>query len=71
MLNQCPLVLEGVTLAEMIQFVVEVLVDLAAGTILYEKAAEDTESSHPHNLPIRVVSGMISIVRSQCIYQFL
>jgi hypothetical protein len=33
-LNQCSLVLEGVTLAEMVKFVVKVLVDLAAGTIL-------------------------------------
>ena len=33
-LNQCPLVLEGVTLAEVVEFVVEVLIDLAAGTVL-------------------------------------
>jgi hypothetical protein len=33
-LNQCSLVLEGVTLAQVVEFVVEVLVDLAASTIL-------------------------------------
>lgn len=33
-LDKCTLVLEGVTLAEMVEFVVEVLVDLACGTVL-------------------------------------
>jgi hypothetical protein len=32
-LNECSLVLEGVTLAQVVEFVVEVLVDLAAGTV--------------------------------------
>jgi len=32
--NQCSLVLEGITLAQVVEFVVEVLVDLAAGTVL-------------------------------------
>jgi hypothetical protein len=49
-LNQCALVLEGVTLAEMVQFVIEMLVDLATGTVLHEKTAEDTESAHPYDL---------------------
>ena len=49
-LNQRSLVLEGVTLAEVVEFVVEVLVNLAAGTILHKKAAEDSESSHPYDL---------------------
>jgi hypothetical protein len=34
MLDECALVLEGVTLAEMVKFVVKVLIDLAAGTVL-------------------------------------
>ena len=34
MLNETTLVLEGVTLAAVVQLVVEVLVDLAAGTVL-------------------------------------
>lgn len=50
MLNQCSLVLESVTLAEMIQFVVEMFVDLAAGTILNEKTAKNAKSAHPNNL---------------------
>jgi hypothetical protein len=33
-LNQRSLVLEGVTLAEVVEFMVEVLVDLTAGTVL-------------------------------------
>lgn len=33
MLDQGSLVLEGVTLAEMVQLVVEMLVDLARGTV--------------------------------------
>jgi hypothetical protein len=41
-LNQCSLVLEGVTLAEVVEFVVEVLVDLAAGTVLDQKTAQDS-----------------------------
>ena len=41
------LVLEGVTLAGVVQLVVEVLVDLAAGTVLDEKTAEDAETAHP------------------------
>jgi hypothetical protein len=36
MLNQRPLVLECVTLAEVVKFVVEVLVNLAAGTVLHK-----------------------------------
>lgn len=29
MLNQCPLVLEGITLAQMVELMIQVLVDLA------------------------------------------
>lgn len=49
-LNQCALVLEGVTLAQVVEFVVKVFVDLAACTVLDEKAAENTETAHPDNL---------------------
>jgi len=35
-------VLEGVTLAEVVQLVVKVLVDLASGTVLNEETTEDT-----------------------------
>lgn len=51
-LNQCPLVLEGVTLAQVVELVVKVLVDLAAGTVLDEKTAEDSETAHPDNLAV-------------------
>jgi hypothetical protein len=49
-LNECALVLEGVTLGEVVELVVKVLINLAAGTILDEKATEDTESTHPNDL---------------------
>lgn len=50
MLNQGSLVLEGVTLAGVVQLVVQVLVDLAAGTVLDQEAAEDTQAAHPEDL---------------------
>ena len=50
MLNKGALVLEGVTLAQVVELVVQVLVDLAAGAVLNEKAAEDSEAAHPQNL---------------------
>lgn len=53
MLNEGTLVLEGVTLAQVVELVVKVLVDLAAGTVLDEKAAEDTELAHPLDLAIQ------------------
>ena len=52
MLNQCSLVLEGVTLAKVVELVVKVLVDFAAGTILDEKTTEDSETAHPDNLAV-------------------
>jgi hypothetical protein len=49
-LNEGTLVLEGVTLAQVVELVVEVLVDLAAGTVLGEQTAEDTLAAHPQDL---------------------
>lgn len=49
-LDEGTLVLEGVTLAEVVQLVVEVLVDLAGGTVLDEQTAEDTQTTHPESL---------------------
>jgi len=48
--HQRSLVLKGVALAEMVELVVEVLVDLAAGTVLDEQPAEDPETAHPQDL---------------------
>lgn len=42
--------LEGVTLAQVVQFVVEVLVDLTGRTVLDEETAEDAETAHPEDL---------------------
>lgn len=56
MLNEGTLVLEGVTLAEVVELVVEVLVNLAAGTVLDEETAKDTLAAHPENLTKCIVS---------------
>jgi len=55
-LNQCTLVLEGVTLAQVVKLVVKVLVDLPTGAVLDQQAAKDTETAHPHNLTVDIVS---------------
>lgn len=55
-LNESTLVLEGVTLAGVVELVVEVLVDLAGGTVLDEETAENTEAAHPENLASSRVS---------------
>lgn len=49
-LNQSTLVLECVTLAQVVELVVEVLVDLAAGTVLDQEASEDSKAAHPEDL---------------------
>lgn len=49
-LNQGALVLEGVTLGGVVQLVVKVLVDLAAGTVLDQETAENTLATHPEDL---------------------
>ena len=50
--NESTLVLEGVTLGQEVELVVEVLVDLSGGTVLDEETAEDTETAHPENLAV-------------------
>ena len=48
--DQSTLVLEGVTLAQLVEFVIEVLVDLASSAILDQKTSENTQASHPEDL---------------------
>lgn len=50
MLNEGTLVLEGVALAGVVELVVEVLVNLARGTVLDQQAAEDAHAAHPEHL---------------------
>jgi hypothetical protein len=38
----------------MVELMVQVLVDLAAGTILDEKTAENTETAHPDDLAVEI-----------------
>lgn len=52
MLNESALVLEGVTLAQVVELVVKVLVDLASSTVADEEATENTHAAHPENLAI-------------------
>lgn len=52
MLDEGTLVLEGVTLAQVVELVVQVLVDLAVGAVLDEETAEDTEAAHPKDLAV-------------------
>ena len=50
MFDKGALVLEGVTLAGVVEFVVQVLVDLATGTVLDQQTAQDTKTTHPEDL---------------------
>lgn len=49
-LNQCSLVLEGVTLGRLVQRVVQVSVNLTSVSVLGQQSSQDSQSSHPHNL---------------------
>ena len=60
MLNKGTLVLEGVTLAQVVELVVEVLVDLAGGTVLDEQTTEDTLAAHPDDLAVDNLSASVS-----------
>ncbi len=39
---------------------VEVLIDLAAGTVLDKETAKDTKTAHPDNLTMRILALPIS-----------
>ena len=64
MFNQGTLVLEGVTLAQMVEFVVEVLVDFARSTVFDKKAAKDTETTHPDDLTVTPNSSASVVISS-------
>jgi len=51
-LNESALVLEGVTLAQVVELVVEVLVDLAGGAVLDQQATENALAAHPDDLAV-------------------
>ena len=70
-LNESALVLEGVTLAQVVELVVEVLVDLSCGTVLDEETAEDTETAHPEDLAVdnRISKrSLTALHRSRCLF---
>lgn len=43
---------KGVTLAEMVELMVQMLVDLAAGTVFDEETTENSKAAHPNNLAV-------------------
>jgi len=55
--NERTLVLEGVTLGEVVKLMVKVLVDLSGGAVLDEETAEDSEAAHPEDLAIDTASA--------------
>ena len=63
-LNESALVLEGVTLAQVVELVVKVLVDLAGGAVLDQQATEDALAAHPDDLAVGrlSVSGLEAVV---------
>lgn len=50
MLNDLSLVLESVTLGQLVEFVVQMLVNLAGSSVLGKKSSNNSQSSHPDNL---------------------
>ena len=50
MLNERTLVLERISLAQMIELMIEMFVNFARGAVLDQQAAEDAEATHPHYL---------------------
>jgi hypothetical protein len=55
-LYESALVLEGVTLAVLVEFVVQVLVDLASSSVLAEQPTENTLATHPDHLTVRTLA---------------
>ena len=62
MFNESTLVLEGVTLAEVVEFVIQMLIDLAGSTVLDEETAEDSETTHPEDLAMQVICQSYSLL---------
>jgi len=64
--HQQTLVLEHVTLALHVQFVVQVFVDLLRTAVLSEHASEDTHSAHPQHLRWHTCfTGTVAFTRSR------
>ena len=75
MLNECSLVLECVTLAQVVEFVVEVFVDFPRGTVFGQETTEDTKTAHPNNLSVDRVSiyrhGARMLMQVQIVCEFV
>ena len=57
--------LEGVTLAQVVKLVVEVLVDLAGGAVADEQTTEDTHAAHPEDLAKQRKTQSATVPRSE------
>jgi len=68
MLDEGTLVLESVTLAQVIELMVQVLIYLARRTILDEQAAKDTQAPHPHDLTVPTQAYVSNIFIPTFIY---
>lgn len=65
MLDESTLVLEGVTLAQVVELVVEVLVDLAAVTVPDKETAENTLAAHPEDGAVEDVRQSVRLPQNQ------
>lgn len=64
-LNDLTLVLESVTLGELVKLVVKMLVDLACSAVLGEQTTENTLAAHPHDLARHTgVLGTLSLTET-------
>lgn len=64
MLDQCSLMLERVTLTQVVELVVQMLVDLARGAVFDQETAEDSETAHPEHLARQGHKNLSQIVTS-------
>lgn len=69
MLDKGALVLEGVTLAQVVELVVQVLVNLAVVAVLDQETAEDAEAAHPEDLAISGVRTDVPLVASDDLFR--
>ena len=64
MLDQSSLVLESVALAQVVELVVQMLVDLARRPVFHQQPPEDTQTPHPHDLTIGGTTRQSNISQS-------
>lgn len=58
MFNQGTLMFESISLAQVVELVIEVLVDFASRAVLYKETAKDSETTHPQDLTIIAIRSV-------------